>query len=35
MGEVNREKKLFLEKFVRSVEYDGTGRGRGEECFRF
>lgn len=34
-GKVKREKKLFLEKCVRSVECDATGRGRGEECFRF
>lgn len=34
-GKVKREKKLFLEKFVRSVECDGNGRGREEECFHF
>lgn len=34
-GKVKREKKLFLEKCVRSVGCDATGRGREEECFRF
>lgn len=34
-GEGKKREEAVLEKCVRSVEYDATGRGRGEECFCF